>query len=28
MVEGIYSGVRYLERKGKPGKYKGDNRGV
>jgi len=28
MMEGIYNRVRYLERKGKPGKYKGGSRGV
>jgi len=28
MMEGVYSGVRYLERKEKPGKCKGDNREV
>jgi len=28
MIEGIYSGVRYLGREGKPGKCKRGNRGV
>jgi len=27
-MEGIYSRVRYLGRKGKPGKCKGDNKGL